>query len=39
MPALVEQGMSCLVANKNATKKNINIINVLFNKYWKNLLG
>jgi len=38
MPSLVEEGMSCLVANKNTSIQNKNIITTLFNKigktYW-----
>ena len=38
MPSMVEEGVSCLVTNKNTSKKNINIITTLLNKigktYW-----
>ena len=38
MPSLVEEGMSCLIANKNTSIQNKNIITTLFNKigktYW-----
>ena len=40
MPSLVEEGVSCLVANKNVSKKNKNLITTLFNKvgetFWLN---
>ncbi len=38
MPSLVEEGVSCLVTDKNTSKKNINLITALFAKigktYW-----
>ena len=38
MPAMVQEGVSCLVNNKNTSKKNINIVTDLFGKigkiYW-----
>jgi len=35
MPALIEEGMSCLVSNKNTSKQNMKKANVLFNKVGK----
>lgn len=37
MPVLVNQGMSCLIANKNISKKNKNLIDNLFLKIGKTL--
>ena len=40
IPSMVEEGVSCLVSNKNASKQNKDIITILFNKigktYWLN---
>ena len=37
MPAMINQGMSCLLANKYVTKKNKQIVNMLFLKVGKTL--
>ena len=37
MPAIIAQGMTCLFANKNVTKKNKNIVNSLFLNVGKTL--
>ena len=38
MPSMVEEGVSCLVTNKNTSKQNKNIVTDLFGKigkiYW-----
>lgn len=38
MPAMINQGMSCLIFNKSVLKKNINLVNRLFLKVGKTLI-